>query len=282
MVSKKIVVDAHSKWLEVKVVNSATTTTTVEHLRSLFATHGLPEMIVSDNGFVFTSSGFLDFCCTKNGIKHVKSAPYHPASNGLAERVVQAFKEAMKGADPQEVLSARVSRFLFKYRVTPHSTTGISPSELLLGRRPCSHLDFMVPNLGTKVRNKQTTQKAQHDKKSRARTFSVGSNVLVRNFTTRPEWLFGTIVSSKGPVSYLVKLSDGRHVKCHVDHLRKTEITATSHDTAPEQLDDCIPIQPPAHITTIAEPSNSIPPTPTLCRSTRIRTAPDRLTYPSN
>ena len=214
-----IVVDAHSKWLEVKVVNSATTTTTVEHLRSLFATHGLPEMIVSDNGSVFTSSEFQDFCA-KNGIKHVKSAPYHPASNGLAERAVQTFKEAMKRADPQEALSTRVSRFLFKYRLTPHSTTGISPSELLLGHRPRLHFDFMVPNLATKVRNKQTTQKAQHDKKSRARTFSVGSNVLVRNFTTGPEWLFGTIVSSKGPVSYLVKLTDGHHIKRHVDHLR--------------------------------------------------------------
>ena len=132
-------------------------------------------------GLFFTSSEFQDFCA-KNGI--------------LAERAVQTFKEAMKRADPQEALSTHVSRFLFKYRLTPHSTTEISPSELLLGRCPRSHFDFMVPNLATKVRNKQTTQKAQHYKKSRARTFSVGSNVLVRNFTTEPEWLFGTIVSS--------------------------------------------------------------------------------------
>ena len=85
-----IVVDAHSKWLEVKIVSSATTTNTLDHLRSLFATHGLPEMIVSDNGSVFTSVEFQDFCSKK------KSAPYHPASNGLSERAVQTFKEAMK------------------------------------------------------------------------------------------------------------------------------------------------------------------------------------------
>ena len=125
-----VVVDAHSKWLEVKIVNSATTTSTIDHLRSLFATHGLPEMIVSDNGSVFTSIEFQEFC-SKNGIKHLKSAPYHPASNGLAERAVQTFKEAMKRADTQEALSTRVSRFLFKYRLTPHSTTGMSPAELL-------------------------------------------------------------------------------------------------------------------------------------------------------
>ena len=137
--------DGHSKWLDVKIANSATTTSTIDHFYSLFATHGLPEMVVSDNESVFTSIEFQKFC-SKNGIKHVKSA-YHPASNGLAERAVQMFKEAMKQADPQEVLSTCVSRFLFKYHPTPHSTTGKSPAELLLGHRPCSHFDFMVPNV---------------------------------------------------------------------------------------------------------------------------------------
>ena len=146
-----------------------------------------------------------------------------------------------------------MSRFLFKYRLTPHSTTGISPAELLLGHRPHSHFDFMVPNLVTKVRNKQFSQKIQHDKKSKPRTFTIGSNVLVRNFSTGPEWLLGTVVNSRGPVSYIVKLSDGRHIKRHVDHLRKTEVTATDHEVAvPELVDDCIPIQHPAQTTTTA------------------------------
>jgi len=57
-----IVVNAYSKWLEVKIVNSATTANTTGRLHSLFAIHGLPEMIVSDNGSVFTSIEFQDFC----------------------------------------------------------------------------------------------------------------------------------------------------------------------------------------------------------------------------
>ena len=105
-----VVVDAHSKWLDIQIVNSATTTTTIEHLQTLFSTHGLPEMIVSDNGSVFTSYEFQDFCCN-NGIRHVKSAPYHPASNGLAERAVQTFKEALKRAATQDSLTTRVLRF---------------------------------------------------------------------------------------------------------------------------------------------------------------------------
>ena len=90
-----ILVDAHSKWMEVKAVKTATSTTTIEHLRNIFATHGLPEMLVTDNASYFTSQEFQDF--TKlNGIRHVTSAPYHPASNGLAERAVQTVKEFLK------------------------------------------------------------------------------------------------------------------------------------------------------------------------------------------
>ena len=79
-----LVIDAHSKWLEVKPVSSATSAMTIEHFRSIFSTHGLPEMLVTDNGSVFTSTQFKQFL-KQNGIRHVTSAPYHPASNGLAE-----------------------------------------------------------------------------------------------------------------------------------------------------------------------------------------------------
>ena len=121
-----ILVDAHSKWMEVKPVSSATSAVTIEQLRSIFATHGLPEMLVSDNGSVFTSEEFKDFT-KNNGIRHVTSAPYHPASNGLAERTVQTFKESMKKFS-ESLISTRVSRFLFAYRNTPHTTTGSSPA----------------------------------------------------------------------------------------------------------------------------------------------------------
>jgi transposase InsO family protein len=87
-----IIIDAHSKWLDVHCVNTATTEITIAKLRSTFATHSLPEMIVSDNGTVFTSQEFKIFI-QRNGIRHVTSALYHPSSNGLAERAVQSFKQ---------------------------------------------------------------------------------------------------------------------------------------------------------------------------------------------
>ena len=101
-----MVVDAHSKWLEVEVVNSATSHATIEKRRSIFATHGLPKMVVSDNGPSFTSAEFREFT-RKNGIRHIKSAPYHPASNGLAERAVQTLKESLKKMTTDSVQTCR-------------------------------------------------------------------------------------------------------------------------------------------------------------------------------
>ena len=85
-----VTVDAHSKWMDVKAMKSATSSSTIEHLRSLFATHGLPELLVSDNGTVFTSSEFKRFL-QQNGIRHSTCAPYHPSTNGLAEHAVQTL-----------------------------------------------------------------------------------------------------------------------------------------------------------------------------------------------
>ncbi|KAL0148659.1 hypothetical protein M9458_055986, partial [Cirrhinus mrigala] len=89
-----IVVDAHSKWLEVSLISSMSSSAVINTLRLLFATHGLPDVIVSDNGTAFTSSEFQEFA-ERNGIRHVTTAPYHPSSNGQAERMVQTTKEAL-------------------------------------------------------------------------------------------------------------------------------------------------------------------------------------------
>lgn len=76
-----IVVDAHSKWLEVILMKSTTTDKILEVLRNLFPAYGLPELLVGDNGPQFTSSEF-ELCMRANGIKHVQMSPYHPASSG--------------------------------------------------------------------------------------------------------------------------------------------------------------------------------------------------------
>ena len=72
----EIVVGAHSKWLE--AFPMITSTSTIEKLRIAFSTHGLPEMVVTDNGSNFVSEEFEDFL-KGNGIRHIRTAPYHPS-----------------------------------------------------------------------------------------------------------------------------------------------------------------------------------------------------------
>ena len=129
-----------------------------------------------------------------NGIRHTQTAPYHPASNGLAERAVQTFKSGMKKLT-SGTLEARVARFLFKYRISPQTTTGVSPSELLFGHRLRCHLDLLHPNLEAKVRQNQYRQKDLHDFHARDRVLVEGDSVLVKNFSSGNPWLPGVIYS---------------------------------------------------------------------------------------
>ena len=141
-----VVVDAHSKWPEVIQMSSTTSQNTTEALQALFARYGLPEQIVSDNGAQFTSQEFSDFV-QANGIKHIRSAPYHPSTNDQAERFVQTFKRAMKAGEREgRSLKTRLAQFLLSYRSTPHATTNVSPSELFLQRKIRTRFDLLKPS----------------------------------------------------------------------------------------------------------------------------------------
>jgi len=126
-----VIIDAHSKWIEVFLMNSTTSTATIQVLQTTFSRYGLPYSIVLDNGPQFTSSEFAQFCHL-NGIHHTKVPPYHPSSNGLAEHAVQTFKKGFKKMSEGSV-QEKISRFLFSYCITPQTSTGISPAELLMG-----------------------------------------------------------------------------------------------------------------------------------------------------
>ena len=108
-----IVVDAHSKWVEIFKTRGSDAATTINCLRSTFARFGLPSMVVSDNGPCFTSRDFKKFL-QWNGVTHVTSAPYHPQSNGLAEKMVQTFKNSMKRQSEGSV-ELKLTRFLMSY-----------------------------------------------------------------------------------------------------------------------------------------------------------------------
>ena len=216
-----LMMDAHSKWMEVHVTNSATSTATIKLLRRTFATLGLPEVMVSDNGTAFTSSEFAEFM-KRNGIRHVRTPPYHPSSNGLVERAVQTFKGSFKRSR-QGSINTRVSRFFFTYRMTPHSSTGISPAELMFGRKLHCQLDLLKPSRRRKARQAQDQQRKTHDKRSKLRSFKLNEQVYVRNYGPGPRWLPGVVVKFEESVLLEVRLRDGRIVRRHADQLRPRE-----------------------------------------------------------
>ena len=226
-----VLVDAHSKWLEVAVVSSCSSLCAIKFLRNVFATHGIPDQLVSDNGSAFTSSEFKEFV-NRNGIRHTTSAPYHPASNSLAERAVQTFKSALikSGGDVETSLAC----FLFTYRLTPHTTTGLTPAEMLLGSKPRSQLDSIRPRSGTaiadKVKTSQARQKANHDARAKDRSFGLNDPVYSKDVGGKQEWIPGVIRKFTGPVSAIVELEDGRMCRRHFNHLR------VRHDARPERV----------------------------------------------
>ena len=90
-----IVVDAYSKWPEVIPMKSTTSDHIKDVLFHLFCRNGFPEQLVSDNAPHFVSYIFKEFT-RRYAIKHKLSAPFHAATNGLAEKFVSNFKNALK------------------------------------------------------------------------------------------------------------------------------------------------------------------------------------------
>ena len=200
-------------------MNESTSTSTVSKLRQMFSTHGLPQVSVSDNGPAFVGEEFKTFL-KKNGIKHVYSAPYHPASNGQAERMVRTFKESMKTLKTGDI-QTKLDRLLYKYRIMPHSTTGRTPAQMMFNRELRTPFHLLRPgSLSTQARSPEELKK-------KTRSFHEGDTVWARNFCTKGEiWLPGTISKKLGNVTYEVKFEEpGKDTSNrHIDHLKERKV----------------------------------------------------------
>ena len=232
-----VAVDAHSKWPEVSVMSTTTVPKTIEALRQMFSKYGLPDQIVSDNGPQFTSTEFEIFM-KRNGIKHTRSAPYHPSTNGLAERFVQSLKQGLKASLSTGMsLTQRLCNFLLTYRSSPHSTTGVSPCSLFLKREVRTRFEILKPNQESRVMDKQSQQKSDHDKRSRHRQFFLGQSVMAKNLRPGPKWVPAVVVERLGPLSYLVETSEHECWRRHVDMLKECTIHDESTSTKQSEAD---------------------------------------------
>ena len=143
------------------VASSASSVITIDKILTIFTALGLPEMVVSDNGICFSSQEFQNFM-KQNGIQHVRTAAYHPSLNCLAECYIQIMKD-----DLRKIISGLVepwlARLLSCHRVTLQSVTGVSPAELMFGRKLRTRLELFQPDLGNWVRQKQAMQEQNHN-----------------------------------------------------------------------------------------------------------------------
>ena len=225
-----VVVDAYSKWPEVMEMSSTTTQATLDKLRSVFARWGIPQQLVSDNGPQFVANEFERFL-SLNNVKHIKSSPYHPATNGLAERFVQTLKQALKVSKCEEKsLQHRLANFLLQYRNARHASTETSPALLMIGRDLRSRLHLLKPDLrGTAL--KASTRQAMARSSAIERVFNPGDKVLVRDY--RPghsRWQSAVIVAALGVKTYEVKCDSGGLWKRHTDQIRANPVGLALED----------------------------------------------------
>ena len=124
-------IDYYSSFPEVMITRDISSANIVRVLKDIFARFGLPEEIVSDNGPQFVSKEFETFL-NKNGIRHVRSSPYHPQSNGKIEIFHRYLKKHFRAAVSEgKSWEDELPSILMAYRSTCHPMTGASPDVML-------------------------------------------------------------------------------------------------------------------------------------------------------
>jgi len=207
-----LVADYYSRFPEVKTLRSLDAKTVVNHCKTLFARHGIPEIVRSDNGPQFQKLDKSEFAkfSKEYGFTHITSSPRYPQSNGFIEVMVKTEKNILKKSQDPNL-------GLLDYRSTPLAN-GYSPAELLMVRRLRTRLPVFPKQLlpakvdDEKVRGREelgkSKQKQDVDRRNGVRLkeeFKDGDLVWIKDLRTS-----GNIVEKDSiPRSYIVKTPRG-------------------------------------------------------------------------
>nr|CAI5844124.1 unnamed protein product [Callosobruchus analis] len=246
-----VIIDYFSKFAVVNKVTSKTSKTVISTLKNIFATHGLPMEIFSDNGPPFNSEDFSKFAKTYD-ITLTTSSPTYPQSNGMVERtnstvkclLAKSFRE---GEDPFLAI--------LNYNITPKQDLP-APCDLLMGRKLRNtmpvlrdHLQrkFPIEGIREKLLDKQKDMVRQYNKSAkRLPPLSAYQDVLIQK---RPRlWKPATVVQKSGPNDFMVKTEDGGEYRRNRRHLRPLRKPLNTEDDNNDE-DPCIccsqPAEPP-------------------------------------
>ena len=122
-----VVLDQRTRYPEVEVLFSTAIKPTKEKLKKIFAHHGIPKRVQSDNGPPFNSKEFAAFA-EEEGFQHHRVTPLHPRANGQVERFMQILNKTEQIAHLQGKTgldrNMAIHDMLMAYRDTPHPATG--------------------------------------------------------------------------------------------------------------------------------------------------------------
>ena len=134
-----LVADYYSRFVEVQKLTTTTSSNIITQLKTIFARFGIPATMVTDNGPQFDSHEMKEFAQAYE-FQHTTTSPYFPQSNGFAERMVKTVKKLLEHTtDPY--------KSILSYRATPLPWCGLSPAELLMGRRIRTDIPQVKDNL---------------------------------------------------------------------------------------------------------------------------------------
>ncbi|XP_062621595.1 uncharacterized protein K02A2.6-like [Saccostrea cucullata] len=183
-----VIVDYYTRYPEIEIMKSVTSKAIIRRLVRIFATYGLPEEIVTDNGRQFISDEFENFLA-RNGIKYHRTLPYWPQANGEVERFNATLKKSAQIAKVERKdWRFEIYKFLLNYRNTPHSTTGESPAKLMFGRELRTRIPQLPQIQRNRILNRRDRRnkiriKTYADRLLNAKSFKLlaGERVLIRN-----------------------------------------------------------------------------------------------------
>ena len=258
-----IAIDSYSKWPVIKAVPNLSSKVLISTLRAMFADFGKPTTIVSDNGSNFIAADTIEFL-EKNGIKFLNSPPWHPASNGLAERTVQTFKRLMDKFRDGDI-STRLARTQWAMRTRPSSSTGKSPATLFMGREFRTHLSQLHP----KDQDHPRVGSSSHN------PFAPKAPVwALKHYANKTVWVPGEVGALRGARACDVRLQEGGSLdNIHVDHLRP-RTPAVAEETTPAPGVETPTVQAPEQRAEPVQEAGPSPPTPTPPSSPPVTPSP--------
>ena len=244
-----------SKWPEIKVFlrNQATDSENIIYsMEQMFAVHGIPEEVMTDNGPPFNGKKFADFA-SRSGFRHRKVTPLHPQANGQVERFMRSLGKVICTAVIQKLdWKKALNEFLMSYRATPHPATGASPAELMFpGRRfrtrlPAPPVRPHAGNVESKFQASQQKAKEYADTRRNAKEMrlSVGDKVLVKqrkvNKFSSPFSASPLTMSKVNESMITAADEDGKEITRNITHFKRlsfwpNESLSSAQKTQPPQ-----------------------------------------------